>query len=269
MALFSNTLAGVRQYVSGLMGDLITGTADSGSTSTIVDTMLRKGDDYYNAKGYECYIYAGINIGEVREVDDWTKGDNTLSFIPNFTSAIDNTSKYELHYIFTEKEYRRAINLAIENLAGKYLVDIKDESTITLVADTYEYALPTSMLYLTQVTTEDTADGGEYFDRGIIDPRSWDIINAYPAKLRLDKRYYSVTADKDLRLEGQGTQPIVDGDTDIIYIPPDWLVQKAITFLPHNKIEDNQLDSVFRQALILSVNEPRANSHPFARSIVE
>ncbi len=351
MALYSNTLEVIRKYVSGAVGDLIYGTADSGSTSTIVHTMLRKGDDYYNERGYECYIYAGTNIGEVREVDDWTKGDNTLSFIPNFTSAIDNTSKYELHYIFTEKEYRRAINMAIEHLAGKYLVDVKDETVqLTATTDnlsntvyTWEYTLPTSLLYLTQVIREEalsgvkltgtisdvftngetitggtsgatgelaydastyirvrkvdgtfitgetatgtsssetcsaitavayeTAGGGRFLNSGIVDPRNWSIIRAYPAKLKLDKRYIGVLDEGLLlRLEGQGTQPIVDDDTDVIYLPPDWLVQKAITFLPQNKIEDNQLDSIFRQALILSAREPMAHPHPFSRRIVE
>lgn len=174
-----------------------------------------------------------------------------------------------MHRIFTEDDYRKAINLAIEALAGKYLVDIIDDTTITLSADTYEYALPTSMLYLTKVTTEDEVDGDIFYDTGEVDPRDWSIMKAYPPYLKLRKGYYSITADKDLRLEGQGTQPLVDDDTDVIYFPPAWVVQKAITFLPQNKIQANELDATYRQALVLSVREPRNWPNPIAKSVVE
>ncbi len=79
-----NTLAGVRQYLSSQVGDLISGAADSGTTSTVVDTMLRKGDDYYNEHHYRGYIYGGTNIGEEREVSDWVQSTHTLTLDPVF-----------------------------------------------------------------------------------------------------------------------------------------------------------------------------------------
>ena len=269
MALYSNSLAVIRQYLSSTIGDLITGTFDSGDTNHAVDTMLRKDEDYYNKYGYECYIYSGTNIGEAREVSDWQLGTHTLTFDPGFTDSVDTTSLYELHHRFTESEYRKAINLAIESIAGKYLIDLKDETTITLVADTYEYAMPTSFLYLTRVITEDSVDTDVYEGSNEIDPRDWDIIKSYPPYLKLHEQRYSITAGRDLRLEGQGTQAIVDGDADVINIPPDWLVQKAITFLPKGKIQSNKLDATYQQALILAAKEPRAWPNPCARRIVE
>jgi len=270
MALFSNVLSVVRQYLSAAVGDLIMGTAGSGTSTTLVSTMLRQADDYYNNFKYRCYIYEGTNIGEEREVSDWTLTSpaNTLTLAPAYTAAIDNTSKYELHHIFTEAELRKAINLAIESLAGKYLVDLKDETT-ALVADTYEYALPTSFLYLYRVITEKTADGGVFPDSYEIDPRNWSIIKSYPPKLKLHESYYSVSADKKLRFEGHGTQPIVSADTNVIYLPPDWLVQKAITFLPQNKIQSAQLDNTYRQALAISSVMPRSYPDPRSRRVVE
>lgn len=355
MALFSNTTAVIRQYLSSAVGDLIMGTPDSGTSTTIVDTELgdpRWGDDYFNEHGYRAYIYSGTNIEEERFVTDWVQSTHTLTLAPAFTAAIDTTSLYELHRIFTANEYLRAINLAIESLAKKYLVDIKDETTIRLTSTednkgntvyTYEYALPTSMLYLNRIITErkvsgykltgtvsntaftdgetitggtsgatgeltydastyirvrkvsgtfvtgETATGGtsgetcssitavesetagadKWDDSDEIDHRYWSIIKAYPPKLKLHEDYYSVDEDLYLRLEGQGTQPLVDDDTDIIYLPPDWLVQKAITFLPHSKIESSKLDNTYKNALILSAKEPRSWPHPKARSIVE
>jgi len=248
MALFSNTLAVVRQYLSSAVGDLVMGTADSGSVNTLVDTMLRKPNHYYNEHKYRAYIYGGPAIEEEREISDWVLANSELTLAPDFTNAITNASLYELHHIFFADELLKAINLAIEAMADKYLIDIKDESTITLIADTYEYALPLSMLYLYRVTTEDTVASDDYFNEDIIDPQFWSIIKSYAPKLKLDKNYYSVSAGKDLRLEGQGAQPIVDDDTDIIYLPPKWLVAEAILNLPQSKILSNKLDGVYRQA---------------------
>ena len=268
MAIYSNTLAVIRKYLSSVIGDLIEGTANSGTTTTLVSTLLRQANDYYNHHKYRCYIYDGTNIGVEREVSDWDLGTHTLTFDPAFPSAINNTSKYELHYIFTEEEYRKAINLAVECQANKYFVEIKDETTV-LVADTYEYALPTSMLGIIHIITEKTKDGGIFDASDEIDPRDWDIIKSYPPKLKLHEDYYSIVAGKDLRLEGQGTQPLVDGDTDIIYLPPDWVVWKAITFLPQNKIQSNNLDATYRNALVLSAKEPRRWANPKAQRVVE
>lgn len=269
MALFSNTLAVMRRYLAEAVGDLIYGTADSGTVNTLVHTMLRKGDDYYNKHQYRAYIYGGPAIGEEREVSDWTVSNNTLVLDPVYSNAITNVSQYELHHIFYADEYLKAINLAIESLAGKYLVDIIDDTTITLVAATYEYALPTSMLYLYQVTTENAVADDEFRLEDVIDPRIWGIMKAYPAQLKLDENRYSIVAGKDLRLEGQGTQPIVDDDTDVIYLPPDWLVQKAITFLPQGKIQSNKLDNTYKQALILSADMPRNWPSPYSQAVVE
>jgi len=270
MALYSNSLAVIRQYLSAQVGDLILSTPSTATGgTTAVDTMLRKGDDYYNEHGYRGYCYEGTAIGQEREVSDWDNATNTVTFAPAFSPVLTTGDELELHHIFTEGEYRKAINMAIESIAGKYLIDLIDDTTITLVADTYEYALPTSFLYLWRVTTEAEV-GGDVFDTSDeIDPRDWDIIKAYPPTLKLNENRYSITAGKDLRLEGQGTQAIVTADTDTIAIPTDWLVQKAITFLPKAKIQSNKLDATYNQALVLSAKEPRAWPNPRAKAIVE
>ncbi len=268
MSLFSNQLSTVRQYLSGAVGDLILSTPSSASSVVALDTMLRKGDDYYNEHHYRGYCYEGTAIGQEREVSDFASG-GTVTFAPAFSPALTTGDKIEFHHIFTEGEYRKSINLAIESLAGKYLVDLKDETTITLAADTYEYELPLSFLYLHRVITEKEAGGGVFEASGEIDVRDWDIIKSYPPKLKLHESRYSITAGKDLRLEGQGTQAKVTADTDVIYLPPDWVVNKAITFLPKDKIQSNKLDTTYQQALLLAGKEPRNYPDPKARRIVE
>lgn len=269
---YSNTLAQIRQVLAMLVGDNLMGQCGvtGADTTHTYAPFLWQLDDYYSENYYEVYVYAGTNIGVTKRVTDWVLSTYLLTVHSAYSVACNATSYIELHRIFTEDEYRKAINLAIESLAKNYLIDIKDESTITLVADTYEYALPLSMLYLHQVTTEYAKDGGKFYESGIIDPRDWSIIKAYPPKLKLHRDYYSITAGKDLRLEGHGAQPVVDDDTDIIYLPTDWIVQKAITFLPSNKIQTNNLADTLRRAeMFVRLNEPRAWANPTARRIVE
>jgi len=339
-----------------MLGDLITGTFASGSKSTGVHTMLTKADDYYNELKYKCYIYEGTNIGEERVVSDWVNATNTLSFSPDFTAAIDNTSDYELHRICSAAEYLSAINQAIDFLGDRYLIPLVDETTIRLTSTednlgdtvyTWEYSLPTTMIYLHQVTTEDsiggikltgtvsgaftagetitggtsgatgeltygpaggtyirvrkvdgtfvtgeTATGGtseetcsditavesetagmrRWLPSGIIDERDWDIVKTYPSgtpELRLDKDHYYINEDLYLRLDGQRRQPILSSDTDVCYLPPDWVCSKAITFLPLHKMQSNKLDSVLAQARVDSSIIPRNWPHPKARKCVE
>ena len=242
----------------------------TGATPTkIYAPFLYQPNDFYNDGKYHVYVYAGTNIGVEKRVTDWDLGTFLLTVHSAYAAACDATSYIELHHIFTEDEYRKAINLAIESLAGKYLVDIKDETTITLVADTYEYALPLSMLYLERVITEKAAAGGVFDASDEIDPRDYYIIKSYPPKLKLHENHYSIIAGKDLRLEGQGTQPTVDDDADVIFLPPDWLVAKAITFLPQNKIQIGGLDEVYRRALVISAREPRVFANPKSMRIIE
>lgn len=278
MALFSNTTAVIRHYLSSAVGDLVSGVCSTtGATTAIINApFLYKPNDYYNNLHYEVYVYAGTNLGEARWVKDWTLTGNLLEIeTPVYDNACDATSYIELHKIFTAAEYLKAINLGIESMAGNYLIDIKDETTITLSEDTYEYALPLSMLYLYRVIEEEEATGGEFWDSDEIDPRDYSIIKSYAPKLKLNKSYYSVGSGrdgKDLRLEGQGTQPIVDDDADVIYLPPNWLVAEAILRLPRNKIESNKLDDVFKHAEMDAIwyrLHARNWPHPKAKQVVE
>jgi len=258
----------IRHYLSNSVGDLlygVCGTTGADTTNTYAP-FLWEADDYYNEQFYEVYVYAGTNIGLTRRVTDWDLSAFLLTVHSAYTVACDATSYAELHYIFTEDEYRKAINLAIENAATKYLID-KIDTTITLVSDIHEYTLPTDMSHVHKITTEQTAGDGKFNESDVIDPRDWRLIS--PRKLKLDEGTYSVTAGKDLRIEGHGRQDIVTSDTDIISLPPDWLVQKAITFLPYNKVQSNALDATYRQALILSANEPRNSPHTESRKVVE
>lgn len=170
MAIYSNSYAVIRQRLASMVGDGMfpPATADSGSTSTLVDTDLTEADDYFNNLRYYLYVYDGANEGSERKVSDWDNATNTLTLSPAFSSAIDNTSKYELHNIFREFEYRNAVNQAIEKIGTKYLIDLVDTTTIRLTSTTsndgdtvytWEYALPSDAFYIHRIITEDYETG--------------------------------------------------------------------------------------------------------------
>lgn len=268
---FSNTLSVIRQYVSSAVGDLEIGQCGTtGATTTkIYAPFLWKANDYYNNHFYEVYVYAGTNVGVVRRVTDWVLADLLLTVHTAYAAACDATSYIEIHRIFTEDEYRKAINLGIESIKGKYLID-KTDVSITLISDVYEYTLPDDVSHIHRITVENEADGGEFPSSNIIDPRSWILIS--PRKVKLDSSYFYISSGYDLRVEGQGEQLVVDDDTDIIYLPPNWLVAEAILNLPKSKIQSNALDGVYAQA-VRDVEYYRRNGsnlvNPFAKTVIE
>lgn len=356
MPFYGNYTSTIRQSIALSVGDIIKGQCGAtGATATKIHApFLWQPDDYYNQFHYEVYVYDGTNIGEVRRVTDWDLSDALLTVNEAYDAACDATSYIELHRIFTYAELMNAINLAIDSIAKKYWVDIKDESTIRLTSTTdllgnpvytYEYALPTSMMYLYQVITETGANGvkltgtvsgtftsgetvlggtsgatgelaysgatyirlrkvtgsfvvgetatgqtssktcsvitavasetaglGIFENCNIIDPRDYSIIPSYSAKLKLDESLYKIVPDLYLRLEGQGAQPTVDDDADIIYLPTGWIVNRAITFLPINKIESNNLTGIFTKAVAEAEKaeiRQRNYPNPKAKSCVE
>lgn len=75
------------------VADNVTGTADSGTTTTLVDATLTQSDDHWN--GYTLKITGGTNVGYNRTVIDFIASSDTLKTEP-FPSAIGSTSTYVL-----------------------------------------------------------------------------------------------------------------------------------------------------------------------------
>lgn len=85
-------------YISRVRADgdadySVSGTADSGSATTLVDNALTQADDFWN--GGFLIITGGTNYGEVRQVSGFVAGTDTVTTAA-FTKAIDSTSKYRL-----------------------------------------------------------------------------------------------------------------------------------------------------------------------------
>lgn len=69
-----------------------TGTADSGTVTTLVDSILSATDDRYN--GLELYITNGTCAGEHQAVSDYDGTTKTITVNSPFSAPIDATSEY-------------------------------------------------------------------------------------------------------------------------------------------------------------------------------
>ena len=78
-----------------LVNNEVSGTADSGTTTTIVDSILTEANGYWN--NAIVMVTAGTNAGEVRTVSDFVSATHTLTVGVAFTNAIDGTSIYSIY----------------------------------------------------------------------------------------------------------------------------------------------------------------------------
>jgi len=72
----------------------VTGTADSGSTTTLVDDALTDADDAFN--GMLLTITGGTASGETRIISDFDAANDTITVLSPFSVALDNTSVYSI-----------------------------------------------------------------------------------------------------------------------------------------------------------------------------
>lgn len=126
-------------------------TADSGTAGTIVNSELNEPDDYWT--GAHVKIIEGVNLDEERDVVSFVKATNTLGVDPDFTSAIDTTSKFELIRSF-QKEIEKAFELFKFDLINKQI----KPSRIIDNSQTKEYILLKAIQLICENMTKMTAD---------------------------------------------------------------------------------------------------------------
>lgn len=215
------TLLDLIKGVADLFGPLHEGTAESGSTTGYVfDRTLIEPDDAWNRH----YIYitsagSAAPEGEERAISDWDQSAGMLSIAPAFTTAVAEGDTYLLLPV-RRGELVRAINRSIERANERWGVPTIDTSTVTIVADTYQYDLPSDLTWLVDVLYRDDAESPyRPIERGIwsvsgtpgsqvldlLDISNWDAGDV----LRLDyvARMASLSADTDALDVGAPAEP--------------------------------------------------------------
>jgi len=227
VAVYSLTLAQLRQSLSRKIHDLELFTCEAGSDAThfVSSYMAAKDanvDDYFN--NWEAHVYEGTNGGNARQVTDWDHATKKGTIAPAFANALDITSKIELRRETKAAELNDFINEAIDMVPKEIQADIVNE-TIALVAVTREYTLPLTIFSIDKITME-SSTSGIYKTEDVIDPRDYDLLRGYPPKLWFKDRYVP-TADRHLRIEGRAAQKRLETDADICFLPPAYIIFQA------------------------------------------
>lgn len=176
----ATTLLELIVRVADLFGPLHEGTAEAGSTERdIVDRTNIEADDVWNNH----YVYVreagdAAPEGEERAVSDWVQSSGTLTVAPDFTAAITAGDGYLL-LPAQRAALVRAINNAIEKATERWGIPTIDTTTITIAASTYQYSLPTDLVYLEDVLYRTSAQTPwQPIERGI-----WSVAGTVGAQV--------------------------------------------------------------------------------------
>lgn len=243
MAIFSNQRYELRHMVSRMCGDLILGVVSSPASGTFVCATRDwvKPDDYFN-EWIEMFCYSGTGIGTSGNPYDWDGtggGTYTLTFKPAATLTAGDL--VEMHQRFTVDEYNQAINLAIEMVASRALLNKVDES-VELDTNTYQYEISTQFLYIHKIEME-SSTSGVYPTYKPIDPKYWRVLRASTIELEFVKDYWSPTDGRHLRITGLASPSKLDTDTEACPVNPVYVVHQAAALLHQSRIRSSGVDS--------------------------
>jgi hypothetical protein len=143
-AITATTLKDLRQRLGGVgfCGDMLTGTADTNATTTIiVDAAIGNfPNDTFNF--CQVAIVSGSLWGQRRWISDFVTTTGTITVDAAFASAISAGIAYEIHRMFSADDKDAALNQAIRD-GGKYWWRVVQDTSLTLASNTYSYSLAT------------------------------------------------------------------------------------------------------------------------------
>lgn len=263
MAIFAETLDDLVETICKLhLHDWVEGAATAdGTTATVKDTSLAAyADDYFNDQNSWIYIRSGAYAGHWAKISNFAVAGSpavgTITFAPVAGGNIVTGVTYSIHTEFTHDEVVEAINLAINKVAERAMVWKIDEASITLVASTYEYSLPTDFMYIYRVTMANSTGG--FDDMPEIPPDQYRVVPGATPKLRFclthgDERFAGhylgqlwaetdLTATRKLRVEGLGSPDVLTNDTDTCPISPAYVTFQAAAFLHLSRVKRMEND---------------------------
>lgn len=130
----------LRQRVLNDFGYGITGTTTSGTdSSSLLDTNRVERDDYWQGADVLLRPGSGANDGIDRRVTDSTSGDLTTVAFP---ATIATSTPYELWDWYNLTQVNNAIDEAIRRAMSRHWIPMMWDG-LAIVANTYDYALPT------------------------------------------------------------------------------------------------------------------------------
>lgn len=107
-----------RRYKNGYL------TADSGSTTTLVDADLTQADHFWERKWL--YRIASLESSLITRFD----GKDNKVYLESAITTIATNDQYEIHSVWNAYEIHAAINEAIRNVSRVFVDNVTDESLI-------------------------------------------------------------------------------------------------------------------------------------------
>jgi hypothetical protein len=138
------TIADLTYRVARELGVVLENTADSGSTTTLVDAARSESDDYWI--GGPLWILSTTDgaapQGEMSDVSDFVSSTGTITVSPEFTVAPEDGD----YYAIGKRRYPRSILIQKVNQAIKDLGQIEQTDTsVTTAAGQSEYSIPAAV----------------------------------------------------------------------------------------------------------------------------
>jgi hypothetical protein len=239
----------IRQRLGRLMdGDdaiVATPSSEALTTTTFGCAALQVyPDDYFD--DYHGRFYSGTHKDTNFTVTNFEKLDannqkGVVTFAPALSTAVDATDLFELYPGYRPTEMNDAINEAISMVEEEALKDKVDES-IVIVASTFEYLIPATLLYIDQVIQESGTAGRYSVSDNLIDIRHWGILRQASPQLWFDNNYVSLTGGRHLRLVGQSVQAQLSLDADLCNINRTFLIYQAKALLHQSRIKGQGAD---------------------------
>jgi len=219
--------------------------------------------------GKSLAMSSGTRIGQERDISAFDNAAYKVTLRYALTGAPAAADTFEVYNRWGYSRINQSINSAINAAKNRYLVP-KFDRTTTLVAATYDYALPAGFAYLSTVTVETTTG---IYDK-VLANDDWAIIQVGGVNyLRLTKSWPLNYVGYTLELKGQAYPGVLSLDADSSSLPDQYIISWVCfnlgSEMPLGQAEAGWRDkmSVWRQTLTDTLAQNIVNVMPGAQVV--
>lgn len=247
----SRTVRQLRHSASRRLDDLWVGTltvsANQG-TKQLADAKRVENVNFFS--NGEFYIDQDA-LGEEHRIVSSGAGQFTIAG-DGLSAAKALATVYELHKRWSLSEYNEFLDDAILDAASEaVLASVRDES-LTVVADQYEYTVPSGIRYIQQVWQKDSSGD---FTEPIFPHFPMSVLPGTPKKLSFSKMT-PLTTGRVLRILGQGVEEVAAlDDTSAITIDSSFLVKHMEVALHRIRAAENSAGGAASGRLLRSLEQ--------------
>jgi hypothetical protein len=244
------------------LGNYHSGTATAGTTTTITDTDLVHPDGWW--KAHYAYILAAggaAPAGQERPVSDYVQSSSLLTVNPAYTVLVESGDTYEL-LPMRRAEITAAIDEAVRASGAGWLVPVTDTTTVTIVADTYDYALPTDAVILLDALRRSSASA-PWFP---LDAATWRVGGTPGAQRLYFQDLSGLVAGDVLRLDYLRRLAALSTDASVLSIGEpaetevvEFITEYALGILHNSMAARSPTGSDFRARLTMA-SDARQNA---------